>query len=116
LIKRGLGELISIYCWNVATWWFHHVPEASPSIFTNRVSQRVQCETGLSELLGFVVRIASAPPTQIKWIVSSGNRPNIERRLTLADAGVRLSLEVNAKLISHAIDVYIDIRYLNLRG
>ena len=42
--------------------------------------------------------------------MSSRNIPDIERQLTIDDAGVKLSLEVNSQLVSQAIDVYINLK------
>lgn len=67
-----------------------------------------ECETGLPQLLELITKTALASSTRVKWIVSSRNRPDIDQRLALGDARVRLSLELNAKHVSHAIDVYID--------
>ncbi|KAK3942581.1 vegetative incompatibility protein HET-E-1 [Diplogelasinospora grovesii] len=65
-----------------------------------------ECETGLPLLLDLISQ--TAVTARAKWIVSSRNRRDIDGQLTLVDAGVKLSLEVNAKLVSHAIGVYID--------
>jgi hypothetical protein len=73
-----------------------------------------ECETGLPQLLNLITQTASAPSTHIKWIVSSRYRPDIERLLNLDNSYVRLSLELNAKLVSHAINVYIDSKVSEL--
>jgi hypothetical protein len=67
-----------------------------------------ECETGLPELLKLIAETARASSTRVKWIVSSRNRPDIDKQLALGDAHVRLSLELNAEHVSHAVDVYID--------
>jgi hypothetical protein len=67
-----------------------------------------ECETGLPQLLELITKTTLASSTGVKWIVSSRNRPDIDQRLALGDARVRLSLELNAKYVSHAVDVYID--------
>jgi len=68
-----------------------------------------ECVSGLTQLLKLVVQNVSASP-RVKWIVSSRNWPSIERQLSLADStgGIRLSLEVNAKNVSSAVDMYIS--------
>lgn len=67
-----------------------------------------ECETGLPELLKLITETAVASSTGVKWIVSSRDRPDIDKRLALGDVRVRLSLELNAEYVSHAVDVYID--------
>jgi hypothetical protein len=67
-----------------------------------------ECETGLPELLKLITETAVASSTGVKWIVSSRDRPDIDKQLALGDARVRLSLELNAKHVSDAVDVYID--------
>jgi len=63
----------------------------------------------LPKLLDFIVRKSSISPC-VKWIVSSRNDTNIERRLRFNDSGMRLSLELkeNAKQVSRAVSAYID--------
>jgi hypothetical protein len=65
-----------------------------------------ECETDLDLLLALVVQIASTFP-HVKWIVSSRNKLNIEALLRL-DNSQRLSLELHAEHVSHAVDLYID--------
>jgi NACHT domain len=67
-----------------------------------------ECEVGLPQLLDLITWTVSAQPTRVKWIVSSRNRFDIEHRLGLDNSHTRLSLELNADHISHAVDVYID--------
>jgi NACHT domain len=68
-----------------------------------------ECVTDLPKLLNLIVQKSSGYP-HVKWIVSSRNDTNIEQRLQLDDSGTRLSLELkeNAKLVSHAVNAYID--------
>lgn len=74
-----------------------------------------ECESDLPQLLDLIAR-TSVSSSRAKWIVSSRNRPDIERQLDPDKAGVRLSLEVNAKLVDHAIDVYISHKITELRS
>ncbi|KAL9488344.1 hypothetical protein ACSS6W_000621 [Trichoderma asperelloides] len=76
-----------------------------------------ECIFDREKLLDLVVEsLAASSP--VKWIVSSRNWPEIERRL--AGSGgldrISLSLEVNADLVSRAVDAYIEheISQLNL--
>jgi hypothetical protein len=73
-----------------------------------------ECETGLPQLLDLINLTVSAPQTRVKWIISSRNIPEIEDRLTLDDSDVKLSLELNAEHVSHAINVYIDYKVSKL--
>jgi hypothetical protein len=66
-----------------------------------------ECEVGLPQLLDLMTWTVSAQRTGIKWIVSSRNRYDIEQWLGL-DSHTRLSLELNADHISHAVEVYVD--------
>ncbi|KAN0087004.1 WD40-repeat-containing domain protein [Elaphomyces granulatus] len=67
-----------------------------------------ECEEGLPQLLDLITSTVSAQPSCIKWIVSSRNRYDIEQCLGIDDSHTRLSLELNADHISHAVDVYVD--------
>jgi NACHT domain-containing protein len=70
-----------------------------------------ECEVGLPQLLDLVtetVSLAQSSSSCIKWIVSSRNRYNIEQCLGLDDSHTRLSLELNADHISHAVHLYVD--------
>lgn len=68
-----------------------------------------ECISDREKLLDLVIENLSASSC-VKWIVSSRNWPEIERRLTESD-GIKktsLSLEVNADLVSRAVDAYIE--------
>jgi NACHT domain-containing protein len=67
-----------------------------------------ECEEGLPQLLDLITWTVSAQSSRIKWIVSSRNRYDIEQCLGIDDSHTRLSLELNADHISHAVDVYVD--------
>jgi len=68
-----------------------------------------ECVVDLPKLLDFIVQ-KSSMSSHVKWIVSSRNDTNIERRLLLDDSGTRLSLELkeNAEQVSCAVNTYID--------
>jgi hypothetical protein len=72
-----------------------------------------ECEVGLPELLDLISQTA-AEPYQVKWIVSSRNKDDIEQRLGTGDFHTRISLELNAKCISDAVNVYIDYKVSKL--
>ncbi|KAF2205561.1 NACHT-domain-containing protein [Delitschia confertaspora ATCC 74209] len=68
-----------------------------------------ECVTDLPKLLHFIEQKSSIYP-RVKWIISSRNESNIERRLSLDKSGTRLSLERkgNAEKVSRAVNTYID--------
>lgn len=72
-----------------------------------------ECETDLPQLLNLITQSASRFPC-VKWIVSSRNKPDIEARLRLGHPQIRLSLEMNEKHVSRAIEIFIDFRVSQL--
>lgn len=68
-----------------------------------------ECVIDLPKLLDFIVQKSCVSPN-VKWLVSSRNDINIERKLWVDDSGMRLSLELkeNAEQVSRAVDIYID--------
>jgi hypothetical protein len=72
-----------------------------------------ECVIGLSQLLTLIVQRSSAS-SQVKWIVSSRNWLNIEEHLESAGEKIRLSLEINAKLVSTAVTTYIQYKVRQL--
>ncbi|KAN0085480.1 hypothetical protein V8E54_001947 [Elaphomyces granulatus] len=73
-----------------------------------------ECEEGLPQLLDLITWTVSAQSSCIKWIVSSRNRYDIEQRLGIDNSHTRLSLELNADHISHAVDMYVDYKVSQL--
>ena len=71
-----------------------------------------ECEVGLPQLLDLITWTVSAQCTCVKWIVR--NWYDIKQWLRLDDSHTRLSLELNADHISHAVDVYIDYKVSKL--
>ena len=69
-----------------------------------------ECDSGLSQLLDVIVRNASTSSSQVKWLVSSRNKPDIEERLRIKDSKIELSLELNAECVSGAVAEYIDYK------
>jgi hypothetical protein len=72
-----------------------------------------ECETNLPQLLNLVTRTALISP-RVKWIISSRNEPDIEARLRLDNAQMRLSLELNEEHVSHAVEMFIDFKVSKL--
>ncbi|KAL7800228.1 WD40-repeat-containing domain protein [Trichoderma ceciliae] len=68
-----------------------------------------ECVSDRDKLLDFIVENLSTSSC-VKWIVSSRNWPEIERRLAQSGSieKTSLSLEVNADLVSRAVDAYIE--------
>ena len=65
-----------------------------------------ECVTDLPKLLDFIAKQSSAS-SRVKWVVSSRNWPEVERRLEQAGHKVKLSLELNAASVSTAVEAYI---------
>ena len=67
-----------------------------------------ECQKDLLQLLDLIVQMSSISP-RVKWIVSSRNWPEIEKRLETAGEKVKLCLELNAELVSAAVGKYIPV-------
>ena len=65
-----------------------------------------ECVIELPKLLDLIVRSLSYS-SHLKWIVSSRNWPNIEERLQGQNKKAILSLELNAKSVSEAVNNYV---------
>ena len=65
-----------------------------------------ECMVDLPQLLNLTAQHSSAP--HVKWILSSRNRHDIERKLMQDESRTRLSLELNAEQVSRAVDAYIN--------
>ena len=72
-----------------------------------------ECVVGLMSLLDFIGQASSISP-RVKWIISSRNWPDIEERLERAGHKVALSLELNAKSVSMAVNIFIQHKVLQL--
>ncbi|KAK4226199.1 heterokaryon incompatibility protein-domain-containing protein [Podospora fimiseda] len=64
-----------------------------------------ECITDLLQLLELITQTSSAP-FRVKWIVSSRKWTQIEEKLAIVTQN-NLSLELNAKSVANAVDVYI---------
>ncbi|KAK4232875.1 NACHT domain-containing protein [Achaetomium macrosporum] len=66
-----------------------------------------ECVADLPKLLDFIVHVSS---DRVKWLLSSRNEPDIERKLRCDERRARLSLELkrNAEQVSRAVDAFID--------
>ena len=65
-----------------------------------------ECEEGLPQLLDLIAQTAALP--QVKWLVSSRCRPDIENQLKQTRGLLNLDLEINSQHISNAVDYYIE--------
>jgi hypothetical protein len=65
-----------------------------------------ECITDLPKLLEFITG-QSLSSSRVKWIISSRNWPNIEEHLQIAGHKAILSLELNEKSISAAVNTFI---------
>jgi hypothetical protein len=72
-----------------------------------------ECVVDLPKLLDLIVERLSVS-SQVKWIVSSRNWPDIEECLERAGHKVRLCLELNAESISTAVNIFIQHKILHL--
>jgi hypothetical protein len=70
-----------------------------------------ECTTDLPMLMNLIVR-TMAPPSRVKWLVSSRNEGHIEQGLKSVGNEAKLSLELkeNAEQVARAVDSYIDHR------
>lgn len=76
-----------------------------------------ECMTDQKQLLKLITDM-SVTFSQVKWVVSSRNKPEIEQHLNIDGSGMRLSLEVtqNAEEISRSVSAYIDFRISQLKS
>lgn len=72
-----------------------------------------ECDTGLPQLLDFIVQSLFVSP-HIKWIISSRSKYEIEQQLYRAASKTRVSLELNSHHVTQAINTYIDHRIAQL--
>ncbi|KAL4744307.1 hypothetical protein BDW72DRAFT_188824 [Aspergillus terricola var. indicus] len=74
-----------------------------------------ECETGLSDLLKLIARTKFISAAEVKWIVSSRNRDEIEQELEFGTEEARLSLELNTSHVSDAVAAFINNRVSRLK-
>jgi hypothetical protein len=65
-----------------------------------------ECRTDRPKLLAFIEK-QSTRSNRVKWIVSSRNWPEIKALLEQAGRKVELSLELNAKSVAAAVEIFI---------
>lgn len=69
-----------------------------------------ECQVNLRELLDMIIEKSSSY-SHVKWVVSSRNWPSIHEQLNAAG---QLSLELNAKSVAAAVDLYIQQKISHL--
>ncbi|KAK3177982.1 hypothetical protein OEA41_000114 [Lepraria neglecta] len=72
-----------------------------------------ECEISQSQLLDLIVQQASAL-SRVKWIISSRNWAEIEKRMGKMGGRTRLCLELNAESVSMAVSNFIGYRVARL--
>jgi Cdc6-like AAA superfamily ATPase len=73
-----------------------------------------ECVLDLPELLQFITTTKSTSTVQVKWIVSSRNRGDIEQALEFDNQKNKLCLELNANHVSNAVAAYIKYKVSQL--
>ncbi|WPJ65547.1 hypothetical protein SMAC4_13940 [Sordaria macrospora] len=73
-----------------------------------------ECVEEQSQLLGLIAQEPSGS-SQVKWIVSSRNWPRIEKGLRVATTKLIVSLELNAKSVTTAVDAFIRYKVDQLK-
>jgi len=68
-----------------------------------------ECEVDLPRLLDFIAQTSSVS-ARVKWVVSSRNWPEIEKRLDMATQKQRLCLELKADSVSAAVATFIQTK------
>ncbi|KAK3354053.1 HET-R [Lasiosphaeria hispida] len=74
-----------------------------------------ECVVDQPQLLKLIVQISSMS-ARVKWIVSSRNWLQIEEQLAIIAQQSRLSLELNAKSVTAAVEAFIQHKVLHLSG
>jgi hypothetical protein len=69
-----------------------------------------ECDSGRSDLLRIITDDRLAPPSRLKWLVTSRNLPQIEQCLQSYPVGTHVSLEISANHVSKAVAVFVDFK------
>ena len=73
-----------------------------------------ECDSELSQLLDLIALETSKASSQVKWLVSSRNRPDIKDRLGPDNLRLKIDLELNQAHISRAVNTFIDFKVSEL--
>ncbi|KAJ5988200.1 hypothetical protein N7481_003410 [Penicillium waksmanii] len=96
-----------VNAWNALSTIFRHILNDPILQMTYLVIDALdECTNGLYFLLDFIVQESSVN-TQIKWVVSSRNWPEITERLDIATQLAPISLELNEISVSGAVNYFI---------
>ena len=68
-----------------------------------------ECDSELSKLLCLITNRV-APPSRVRWLITSRNREDIEQQLRSKDLCLTVSLELNSSCVSHAVDTFVNIK------
>ncbi|KAJ5777332.1 NACHT-domain-containing protein [Penicillium odoratum] len=72
-----------------------------------------ECADGMDQLLGLIAD-SSSSNMRVKWIVSSRNWSNIERKLHQAKFESEISLELNSEAVSRAVKTFVHFKVQEL--
>lgn len=73
-----------------------------------------ECTSGLSELLKVITDASLGRRSNVKWLVTSRNIPEIEQYLQPDTRGAKVSLEVKASHVSRAVAAFVDYKVQRL--
>jgi hypothetical protein len=69
-----------------------------------------ECGEGLLQLLDTITDESFAAKSRVKWLVASRNRPDIAERLRPDDSRMKISLELNSRDVTRAVNAFIDAK------
>ncbi|KAK1242828.1 hypothetical protein MKX08_005640 [Trichoderma sp. CBMAI-0020] len=113
--KDKLDQLIGPNAWEVLCDIFEMVVQEpslpGPICIVDALDE---CEHDCGSLLKLIVKTSP----HVKWLISSRNTKDIERKLQSIDPSRRLSLELggNAVYVSHSVDAYINRSIHNIEA
>jgi hypothetical protein len=111
--NAGKALFEDINAWNALSRIFTEILKDSTLQSTYLIIDALdECTTGLPSLLDLVAQVSPAY-SQVKWIVSSRNWPEIEERLNTTET-TPISLELNKASVSEAVSRFIQhkVHYL----
>ncbi|KAI4940634.1 hypothetical protein J4E91_011295 [Alternaria rosae] len=73
-----------------------------------------ECDSGRSDLLRIINDGRLAPPSRVKWLVTSRNLPQIEQYSQSDIVGIRVNLEISANHVSKAVAVFVNFKVQGL--
>lgn len=67
-----------------------------------------ECDSGMCELLDWIIKESSEDSTRAKWLLSSRDYPEIKERLCSRSSSLCLSLEFNEAHVAKAVNYFIE--------